>query len=90
MAVIGSVTGSHPGRRLCRQRSSARPMILVYKTTPVTYRLARWLIRVKWIGLVNLVAGRSVVPELIQHDATAERLIREARRLLNDRQRMIT
>lgn len=62
------------------------PMILVYKTTPLTYRLARWLIRVKWIGLVNLVAGRTVVPELIQHDATAERLIREARRLLNDRQ----
>ncbi len=62
------------------------PMVLLYKTTPVTYRLARWLIRVKWIGLVNLVAGRSVVPEIIQEDATADRLYQEVRRLLTDRQ----
>jgi len=62
------------------------PMVLLYKTTPLTYRLARWLIRVKWIGLVNLVAGRTIVPELIQDEATAERLSLEGRRLLNDRQ----
>jgi lipid-A-disaccharide synthase len=62
------------------------PMVLLYKTTPLTYRLARWLIRVKWIGLVNLVAGRTIVPELIQDEATAERLSLEVRRLLNDRQ----
>jgi len=61
------------------------PMVLLYKTTPVTYRLARWLIRVKWIGLVNLVAGRSVIPEIIQDEATAERLSREVSRLLSDR-----
>ncbi|MDH4185767.1 MAG: lipid-A-disaccharide synthase [Nitrospira sp.] len=60
------------------------PMVLLYKTTPVTYRLARWLINVKWIGLVNLVAGRSVVPELIQEEATAERLCQEVLRLLRD------
>lgn len=60
------------------------PMVLLYKTTPVTYRLARWLINVKWIGLVNLVAGRSVVPELIQDEATAERLCQEVRHLLRD------
>lgn len=60
------------------------PMVLLYKTTPVTYRLARWLINVKWIGLVNLVAGRSVVPELIQDEATAERLCQEALHLLRD------
>lgn len=62
------------------------PMILLYKTTPMTYLLARWLIRVKWIGLVNLVAGRSVVPEMIQDDATADRLCREVRRLLTDQE----
>lgn len=60
------------------------PMVLLYKTSPVTYRLARWLINVKWIGLVNLVAGRSVVPELIQDEATAERLCQEVLRLLRD------
>jgi lipid-A-disaccharide synthase len=62
------------------------PMILLYKTTLPTYWLARMWIRVKWIGLVNLVAGRSVVPELIQDEATVERLTKEACRLLNDQQ----
>jgi len=60
------------------------PMILLYKTTLLTYWIAWCVIRVKWIGLVNLVAGRTVVPELIQHEATAERLYQEACRLLND------
>jgi len=60
------------------------PMVLLYKTTPLTYRLAQWLINVKWIGLVNLVAGRSIVPELIQDEATDERLCREVLRLLRD------
>lgn len=60
------------------------PMVLLYRTDRVTYRLARWLIRVPWIGLVNLVAGRPVVPELIQDEATGERLYEEARRLLDD------
>jgi len=61
------------------------PMVLLYKTTPLTYRLARWLIKVQWIGLVNLVAGRSIVRELIQDEATVERLFREVQHLLTDR-----
>jgi len=60
------------------------PMVLLYKTSLLTYLLARWLINVKWIGLVNLVAGRSVVPELIQDEATGERLCQEVLRLLRD------
>jgi lipid-A-disaccharide synthase len=60
------------------------PMVLLYKTSPVTYRLARWLINVKWIGLVNLVAGRSIVRELIQDEATAERLCQEVLHLLRN------
>jgi lipid-A-disaccharide synthase len=43
------------------------------------------LVRVKWIGLVNLVAGRSVVPELVQRDATGQRVYEEAVRILDDR-----
>jgi lipid-A-disaccharide synthase len=42
------------------------------------------LIRVDCIGLVNLVAGRKIVPELIQQEATPDRLYREAERLLQD------
>lgn len=61
------------------------PMILVYTTNVPTYWLARLLIRVDSIGLVNLVAGRKIVPELIQKEASPERLLEEAERLLQDR-----
>ena len=61
------------------------PMVLLYRTTALTYWLARALIRVKWIGLVNLVANRSVVPELIQGEATGSRICDEALRILEDR-----
>jgi lipid-A-disaccharide synthase len=61
------------------------PMVLLYKASWLTYRLARALITVKWIGLVNLVAGRSIVREFIQKDATADHLAQEALRLLRDR-----
>jgi lipid-A-disaccharide synthase len=61
------------------------PLILVYRTSALTFWLAFFLIRVRWIGLVNLVAGRTVVPELIQADATGQRLYEEALRFLEDR-----
>jgi len=62
------------------------PMVLLYQAHSwLTYRLARLLIRVKWIGLVNLVAGRTVVKELIQHEATGASVYDEVRRLLDDR-----
>lgn len=60
------------------------PMVLVYRVPWLTYWLARWLIRIPWIGLVNIVAGRSIVPELIQQDATSERMSLEVSRLLAD------
>jgi lipid-A-disaccharide synthase len=60
------------------------PMVLVYRTSWLTYRIARAVIQVPWIGLVNIVAGRSIAPELIQQDATPERLADEALRFLRD------
>ena len=51
----------------------------------VALKERRKLILVPWIGLVNLLAGREVVPELIQQDATGQRLGAEAVRLLRDR-----
>lgn len=65
------------------------PMVLFYRTTALTFWAAsfvhRVLIRVQWIGLVNLVAGRTVVPELILSAATGQRLYEEAIRILEDR-----
>lgn len=60
------------------------PMVITYRTSWISYWLARLLIRVKWIGLVNIVAGRGIVTELIQHEATAERMSEEGHRLLRD------
>ncbi|HTQ79618.1 MAG TPA: lipid-A-disaccharide synthase [Thermoanaerobaculia bacterium] len=61
------------------------PMIVLYRLGGWTYLLARALVRLKNIALVNLVLGRRVVPELIQGEATPERIAAEAARLLNDR-----
>lgn len=62
------------------------PMVLTYKTTPLTYQIAKRVIMLKWIGLVNILANREVVAEVIQSEATGERLSAEALRLLRDPQ----
>jgi lipid-A-disaccharide synthase len=60
------------------------PMVVVYKLSWPTYAIARALINVKNIAMANLLAGRTVVPELIQRDATAKRAAAEAARFLDD------
>jgi lipid-A-disaccharide synthase len=60
------------------------PMVVVYRTSFTTYWIGRLLITLKNIALVNIVAGRPVVPELIQRDLTPERLVAEARRILEN------
>ena len=60
------------------------PHILVYKTDAFTYWFARSVVKIFHIGLVNIIAGRTVCPELIQHDATPERMADETARLLAD------
>jgi lipid-A-disaccharide synthase len=50
------------------------PLVVTYRVHPATFRLARRLVRVPHIGLVNLVAGERIAPELLQDDATPERL----------------
>jgi len=42
-----------------------KPMVIIYRVSPLSYWIGKALIRVKHIGLVNLVAGKSVAPELI-------------------------
>lgn len=59
-----------------------KPMVVFYKLSPVTAVLAKPLVRTKFFSMVNLIAGRGVVPELIQDDFTAERLADEASRLV--------
>ena len=61
-----------------------KPMVIIYKVSPLSYWVGRALVRVKHIGLVNLVAGKGIAPELIQKDASPERIAQEALRILND------
>lgn len=51
-----------------------RPMVVAYKLSPITYWIARWLVKVKNVSLPNLLAGETLVPEFIQHEATPESL----------------
>ena len=58
------------------------PMAVVYKVTPVTAALAKPLVRTKFFSMVNLIAGRAVVRELIQDDFTLQACAQEVARLL--------
>ena len=60
-----------------------KPMIVVYRLSPLTARLAKPLVRTKFFSMVNLIAGRAVVPELIQDDFTPQRVAAEAQMLLS-------
>ena len=60
------------------------PMAVTYRVNPVTAALARRLIRVPHVAMVNLLAGREIVPELLQGDCTAEMLRDVLRQLLTD------
>ena len=63
-----------------------RPMVVVYKTGWVTYHIARRLVKLDKIALVNLVLGEKAVPELIQADVTGDRLHDEMMRYIEDKQ----
>ena len=69
----------------------AMPMVIVYKVSLITYLLGKALLGgvdamrgMNYIGLVNLIAGKGLVPELIQHEASAENISRNVRKMLED------
>jgi lipid-A-disaccharide synthase len=61
-----------------------RPMVVVYKTGGLTYQIARRLVKLDKIALVNLVLGEKAVPELIQDEATPECMAAELERYVTD------
>ena len=50
----------------------------------VTYWLARLLVKMEYIGIANIIAGRPIVPELVQSDLSPKRLVQESQAILND------
>jgi lipid-A-disaccharide synthase len=60
------------------------PLIVVYRASNLNWRIFHPLIRVPWVGMPNLIAGKEIAPELLQDDLTAPRLTAEITRLLGD------
>jgi len=60
------------------------PMVVVYRLSPLTYALGRRFVRVSTYAMVNLIAGRKIVPELIQDDCSPEQVASEIIRYLTD------
>lgn len=62
-----------------------RPMVVVYKLSWLTYLVGRLLVRIAHFALVNILAGKGIVPELLQREASPARMAAEVERLLGDR-----
>jgi lipid-A-disaccharide synthase len=60
------------------------PFIVVYRVSRITYAVAQRVVRVAHVGMVNLIAGRRIVPELIQDDFTASKVVERLRPLLEN------
>jgi lipid-A-disaccharide synthase len=63
------------------------PMVIVYRVSPLSFAIGRMIVDVDHIGLVNIVAGRRIVPELVQNDVTPERIADEIGPVLADPER---
>ncbi|MDH4266404.1 MAG: lipid-A-disaccharide synthase, partial [Deltaproteobacteria bacterium] len=61
-----------------------KPMVILYRVSSLSYWIGKILVKTNWIGLVNIVAGRRVVPELLQHEAKGERIAAEVLKILED------
>jgi lipid-A-disaccharide synthase len=66
------------------------PFVVVYRVSRITYAVAQRVIRVAHVGMVNLIAGRRIVPELIQHDFTASKVAEQLRPLLENEEARAT
>lgn len=78
LAVSGTVT--------LQIALAGTPMAILYRLAPLTYAIGRRLVKVPFIGLVNIVAGREVAREFIQEQASAENLAVEIERIMTDPQ----
>ncbi len=60
------------------------PFVVVYRVSPVTYAIAKRVVKVPHVAMANLIAGKRVVPELIQKDFTASNIVQQLKPLLPD------
>jgi lipid-A-disaccharide synthase len=60
------------------------PFVMVYRVSPLTYRIGRPRVKVPFFAMVNLIAGREIVPELVQHDFTVQKVAGRMNEILPD------
>jgi lipid-A-disaccharide synthase len=91
--LVGQAAGALPHLRAAVVASgtatveaalAGTPMVVVYRVSPLTWKLGRGLLRVPFIAMPNLIAGREVVPELLQSDFTAASVARKLAEILPD------
>lgn len=58
------------------------PQVVIYKTSPISYAIGKRVVKVKYMSLVNLIVNEEIVPELLQHECTTERITTELQKLL--------
>jgi lipid-A-disaccharide synthase len=61
-----------------------KPMVIIYKVSFLTWLFLKFMLRIHYVGLVNVVAERKIVPEYLQFDATPKRISAETNRILSD------
>ncbi|MEW6108835.1 MAG: lipid-A-disaccharide synthase [Nitrospirota bacterium] len=79
LAVIASGTASLQAVLL------GVPVVVIYKLFPLTYMIGKLIVKVRHISLVNILTGQEVVKELLQSDVTAQNIINESWRIMNDK-----
>jgi lipid-A-disaccharide synthase len=78
----GSIVAS--GTATVQAALMGNPFVIVYRMSPLSYRLARMFVTVPFAGMPNLIAGREIIPELLQDQFTAENVVKHLRPLLQD------
>ncbi len=85
--AVADVAVTASGTATVQAALHGRPMVVIYRLSPVTYRLGRRFLLVDHVAMVNLIAGRRIVPELIQDECTAESIAAETLSFLTNSQR---
>jgi len=85
--AAADVTLTASGTATVQTALHGSPMVIVYRLSAATYRLGRRLVKLDTFGMVNLIAGRKIVPELIQDAFTPDAVAEEAVSMLTDRAR---
>jgi lipid-A-disaccharide synthase len=65
------------------------PMIIIYKMSPLSWWLSKKLVKVPYIGMVNIIAGSMIMPEILQAEATASKIYKTAQEIIESSKKMI-